>query len=116
MENKRIGCINRDFNAVNNMKKIADYWFNNHTRPVIFKRTSKKKVTTLPNKVSNVTKSAQSDQLMPINQQLPVKKCKTKIHIKNTQDKKSQHPNKISKNNQSKKYNKNTIRVNKIYT
>ena len=116
MENKRIGCINRDFNAVNNMRKIADYWFNNHSRPVIFKRASKKKVTTLPKKVSNVTKSAQSDQLMPINQQLPVKKCKTKIHIKNTQDKKSQHPNKISKNNQSKKYNKNTIRVNKIYT
>ena len=66
--------------------------------------------------MSNVVTSLKCDQLIPINQQLSVKKCKTKIHTKNTQDKKSQHPVKISKNNQSKKYNKNTICVNKIYT
>jgi len=78
MENKRIGCINRDFNAVNNMKKIADYWFQNKSRPETFSRAiKKKKVTTLSNKVSNVTESAQSDQLIPIKEP-SVKKYQTK--------------------------------------
>jgi hypothetical protein len=29
MENGRYGCINRDFNSVNNMKKITEYWLKN---------------------------------------------------------------------------------------
>lgn len=58
MENKRIGCINRDFNAVNNMKKLADYWFLNKSRPEPYNRSIKKKtVTTLSKTKSNVAMS-----------------------------------------------------------
>lgn len=38
MENKRYGCINRDWNSVKNMKKIVDYWFENKERPIKFRR------------------------------------------------------------------------------
>jgi hypothetical protein len=38
MENKRYGCINRDWNSVKNMKKIVDYWFINKERPMKYRR------------------------------------------------------------------------------
>ena len=38
MENDRIGCINRDMNAVFNMKKIVIYWFNYKKRPLNYQR------------------------------------------------------------------------------
>lgn len=41
MENKRIGCINRDINAVKNIKKLADYWFVSKSRPKRFSRNYK---------------------------------------------------------------------------
>lgn len=40
MENGRLGCINRDKNSVNNMKKIVDYWFKNKDRPEKYKRST----------------------------------------------------------------------------
>jgi hypothetical protein len=33
MENKQIGCINRDKNAVNNMEKIVNYYLIYKKRP-----------------------------------------------------------------------------------
>jgi hypothetical protein len=52
MENKRLGCVNRDWNSVKNMKYIVDYWFEHKERPQIFQRgydlTSKESI-----KVSN---------------------------------------------------------------
>lgn len=41
MENNRLGCINRDKNAVYNMKEIAEYWFQHKKRHPAFKRPSK---------------------------------------------------------------------------
>jgi len=67
MENKRTGCINRDFNAVNNMKKLADYWFLNKSRPDPYNRSVKKKtIATLSKTKSSAIKSAYADQLIPI--------------------------------------------------
>ena len=33
MENNRLGCINRDKNSVNNMKKIVKHYFATGQRP-----------------------------------------------------------------------------------
>ena len=41
MENKRMGCINRDMNAVNNMVKIAKTYLTDKTRPEKFRRDYK---------------------------------------------------------------------------
>lgn len=41
MKNKRIGCINRDFNSVNNMKKLTEYYLKNQTRPLRYRRGHK---------------------------------------------------------------------------
>jgi hypothetical protein len=38
MENKRMGCINRDMNAVNNMVKIVKTYLTDKTRPLRFRR------------------------------------------------------------------------------
>ena len=40
-ESKRIGCINRDENAVNNMIKIVNTYLLNKTRPEKFRRDYK---------------------------------------------------------------------------
>ena len=40
-ESKRMGCINRDENAVNNMIKIVNTYFMNKTRPEKFRRDYK---------------------------------------------------------------------------
>ena len=41
MENKRMGCINRDMNAVNNMVKIVKTYLTDKTRPEKFRRDYK---------------------------------------------------------------------------
>jgi hypothetical protein len=51
MENKRLGCINRDKNAVKNMLKLTNYYMEHKERPYKYKRECKnlkkqKKVTT----------------------------------------------------------------------
>ena len=38
-ESNRMGCINRDENSVNNMKKLVEYYLNHKTRPEKYKRT-----------------------------------------------------------------------------
>jgi len=38
MENKRLGCINRDWNAVNNMLKIVTSFIKDGSRPLRFTR------------------------------------------------------------------------------
>lgn len=40
MENNRLGCVNRDRNAIYNIKKIVDQWLLDRTRPVNFRRES----------------------------------------------------------------------------
>jgi len=61
MENRRLGCINRDENSVNNMIKLVEHYLKYKDRPKIFKRETKiqQKETTPNKKVSNVS--------MPIN-------------------------------------------------
>jgi hypothetical protein len=39
MENKRLGCINRDINSVKNMKKIVDHWMIHKERPLKYQRS-----------------------------------------------------------------------------
>jgi hypothetical protein len=41
MENKRMGCINRDKNSVKNMIKLTNYYLEHKDRPEKFKRTFK---------------------------------------------------------------------------
>lgn len=41
-ENKRLGCINRDENSVNNMIKLIKYYFEYKDRPEVFKRGNQK--------------------------------------------------------------------------
>lgn len=43
MENNRLGCINRDKNSINNMKKLTDYFLKYKDRPEKYKRTTKLK-------------------------------------------------------------------------
>jgi hypothetical protein len=38
MENNRLGCINRDRNAVNNIKKIAEHWLKTGERLEKYRR------------------------------------------------------------------------------
>jgi hypothetical protein len=38
MSNKRMGCINRDMNGVQNIREIAKLWIINKERPEEFKR------------------------------------------------------------------------------
>ena len=40
MENNCLGCINRDVNAVKNMRKLVKQWINYNERPVIYSRTN----------------------------------------------------------------------------
>ena len=53
MENNRFGCINRDLNAVRNIKYIYDYYLgylrkeNTEPRPEIFSRNQKLVTTPL---------------------------------------------------------------------
>jgi len=49
MENNRYGCINRDWNAVKNMKKITEYWFKHKMRPYKYRRSTNLKASN-PNK------------------------------------------------------------------
>ena len=46
MENKRLGCINRDKNSVNNIKKIALSILNGEGRPEKYTRTCNTNETT----------------------------------------------------------------------
>lgn len=41
MENRRLGCINRDYNAVKNYKKLTDYYLKYKDRPEKYKRSFK---------------------------------------------------------------------------
>jgi len=41
MENKRMGCINRDKNSVKNMIKLTNYYLEHKDRPEKFKRSFK---------------------------------------------------------------------------
>ena len=76
MENNRCGCINRDWNAVRNMRKITDYWLQYGERPIKFRRnydlkTGKLKDSNPCKKVSNRIKPSNKFlnfrvQLLPI--------------------------------------------------
>ena len=72
MENKQIGCINRDENAVNNMIKIVNYYLDKKERPLKYKRNYdlekgeiikeiKQKVIT-PNKNDTTTRGSSINQ------------------------------------------------------
>ena len=61
-ESKRLGCINRDVNAVNNYEKIITYWLEHKKRPVNYER--KWPVTHLEKNVSNTGKPKQVHLLL----------------------------------------------------
>ena len=59
MDNRRLGCINRDKNSVNNMKIITEYFLETRKRPEVYKRQKKKAQNTInlealkkPNKIN----------------------------------------------------------------
>lgn len=67
MENKRLGCINRDKNSVNNMKKIMLYFLKNKCRPEKYRRGFKleepeKKKAATKNKKSNADQAQNSKE------------------------------------------------------
>jgi hypothetical protein len=53
MENKRLGCINRDKNAVFNIRKIFNYFIIHNERPEVYRRNLN--TATLPNKKESQT-------------------------------------------------------------
>lgn len=57
MENNRYGCINRDKNAVNNMKKIVDSYLLQKERPLRYRRGYELKDANLCKKDVNTSKS-----------------------------------------------------------
>jgi hypothetical protein len=63
-ESKRLGCINRDENSVNNMIKLVNYYFEYKDRPEVFKRGTRQKIST-PKKSSN-RKSKVSNDIKPV--------------------------------------------------
>jgi hypothetical protein len=63
-ESKRLGCINRDENSVNNMIKLVKYYFEYKDRPEVFKRGTQQKIST-PKKSSN-RKSKVSNDVKPV--------------------------------------------------
>jgi hypothetical protein len=59
MDNKRLGCINRDVNAVNNMIYLVKYFIKYKSRPTIFTRD--KKITAKKPTNSRLTPLSSSD-------------------------------------------------------
>lgn len=70
MESKRQGCINRDYNSVNNMKKIVSYWLKYKERPEKFKRQKTTIKVTNPKDLSSLASSSNK----PAKVQLPRKR------------------------------------------
>ncbi len=68
MENKQIGCINRDKNAVLNMLKIVNHYMIHKKRPEKYCRTTK---GLNPSNTSSITINEQNSQ----NVQGQVKPC-----------------------------------------
>ena len=64
MESKRLGCINRDENSVNNMIKLVNYYFEYKDRPEVFKRETQQKISTL--KIPTSRKSKVSNDVKPV--------------------------------------------------
>ena len=76
MENKRTGCINRDYNSVENMKKITKYWLEHGRRPEKFTREymiSEKDTNQLPLKEESQIVSG----LQPYLKKSKIKKSKS---------------------------------------
>ena len=63
-ESKRLGCINRDENSVNNMIKLVNYYFEFKDRPEVFKRGTQQKISTL--KIPTSRKSKVSNGIKPV--------------------------------------------------
>ena len=84
MENRRRECINRDVNAVNNMKKLVKYYIGHKSRPINYTRVTATNPQVLSTPVSNDS--------MPAKVRLhPTKTINKKVLIKvpdqNTPDK-----------------------------
>ena len=85
MENNRYGCINRDWNAVRNMKKITDYWLQYGKRLIKYRRNYDLKTGKL--KGSNPCKKA-SNKTKPINSRRKVRAGVQLQFVKSTKFKK----------------------------
>ena len=78
-ESKRLGCINRDENSVNNMIKLVNYYFKYKDRPEIFKRYQPLKFL-LVGKVKCQMMSSPLKELNPRVQLLPFY-CQSKVKL-----------------------------------
>lgn len=113
MSNKRIGCINRDWNSVKNMRKIVDYWFTHRERPLKFRRDynlEENGCNPCSKEVSNATKPVlahlipSTNKISKINQyKVSMEKVSQKLQNKkiikcNTSNRKVNHIEKSFKN------------------
>jgi hypothetical protein len=64
METGRMGCINRDVNAVKNMRIIAQKWLENRTRPEEYKRKSATTSIQKDESIKLATRSVKSKQVL----------------------------------------------------
>jgi hypothetical protein len=83
MENQRYGCVNRDVNAVKNMRKIANHWLQTGERLLAYSRESKinvKRPTTI-NPVNPVSNNSVPEVRLSLSNQStqPKKSQSTKI-------------------------------------
>ena len=77
MENQRCGCVNRDVNAVKNMRKIANHLLLTGERLLAYRRESKNNVkqTTTTNPVNSVSNGSVPEVRLSLSKQsTPTKK------------------------------------------
>ena len=65
-ESKRLECINRDENSVNNMIKLVNYYFEHKDRPEIFKRGNNNIQQKIPTPKISTRKSKVSNGIKPV--------------------------------------------------
>ncbi len=65
-ENKRLECINRDENSVNNMIKLVNYYFEHKDRPEIFKRGNNNTQQKISTPKISTRKSKASNDIKPV--------------------------------------------------
>jgi len=64
MENNRVGCINRDLNAVYNMRKLVEHWLMYKERPEKYRRSENPEIKTPKKKVQPLSSTVTASNVL----------------------------------------------------